>query len=165
MTNLDPSLPGQHSDLVDGKNKATPWFRRWFERVDAKLITVETAAASATAAVAAIPAPVASPLINGINGVDVTGSPTTGWTISAPAIVAQAQASTTLGLLMLADNDPGEQWPALTAQVAPVASSQTPYFIPAGEVFTVAANKQVLYSRPIETDGELVIDGHLEEVN
>lgn len=45
--------------------------------------------------------------------------------------------------------------------------SQTPTLIASGETFTVAANKQVLFSEPIELDGTAVLDveGLLIEVD
>ncbi len=42
-----------------------------------------------------------------------------------------------------------------------------PFFLPAGETYTVAENKQALFSLPIELEGDaiLVVDGALIEVD
>lgn len=40
-----------------------------------------------------------------------------------------------------------------------------PYFIPAGEEFTVPANKQALWAVPLDIEGSIVIDGVLVEVD
>lgn len=45
-----------------------------------------------------------------------------------------------------------------------VTSAMTPYYIPAGEVFTVPVNKQVLWKEPIVVDGALVVNGLLIQV-
>lgn len=53
-----------------------------------------------------------------------------------------------------------------TFSVADTPDSAVPFFIPDGETYTVAANKQALFALPIELDGDasLVIDGALMEV-
>ena len=164
MTNLDPSLPGQHADLIDGKGKATPWFRRWLERADAKLVRVEAAAASAAAAAAAIPAAAPSPVIHGINGIDVSGSPTTDWTISG-ASIAQAQASQ--ASVPGRDGQDGEDsyipGPAGAAGVAGAPGPVMPTLMSAN--FAVVANTQALFTLPIEVGTfDLDIAGDLVEV-
>lgn len=40
-----------------------------------------------------------------------------------------------------------------------------PYAIAAGETFTVATNKQALFTLPIDVEGTLVVDGYLVEVS
>lgn len=54
-----------------------------------------------------------------------------------------------------------------TFSVAELPDSAVPFFIPDGETYTVAANKQALFALPIELDGDasLVIDGALVEVD
>jgi hypothetical protein len=44
-------------------------------------------------------------------------------------------------------------------------SAYTPETIAAGETFTVPANKQVLWSTPVNIDGDLIIDGFWVEVD
>lgn len=48
-----------------------------------------------------------------------------------------------------------------------VPDSAVPFFIPDGDTYTVAANKQALFTLPIELDGDaqLVVDGALVEVD
>ena len=47
---------------------------------------------------------------------------------------------------------------------ATVADKMMPFVVPVGETFTVAANKQGLFSESIEVSGDLVVDGHLVDV-
>lgn len=53
-----------------------------------------------------------------------------------------------------------------TTWVPGAVDSAVPFFIPDGETYTVAANKQALYALPIELDGDavLIVDGALVEV-
>lgn len=58
-------------------------------------------------------------------------------------------------------------WYRFLAALARNGSSDggaAPYFIPAGEVYTVPVNKQVLFAEDINVEGGLVVDGHLLEV-
>jgi len=54
--------------------------------------------------------------------------------------------------------------PSVNVKFPVIITGQTPYFIPADETFIVEENKQVLYHRPIEVDGEIIIDGDLIQV-
>lgn len=69
--------------------------------------------------------------------------------------------------------DPGATGQVLTstgggqltwAAVGAAADSTTPYFIPTGETFTNAENRQSLFTTPITIDGDLVVNGLLIQV-
>jgi hypothetical protein len=47
---------------------------------------------------------------------------------------------------------------------ASVVDAAVPYFIPSGDTFVVAINKQALFNMPIDIEGDLVVDGYLIEV-
>lgn len=46
----------------------------------------------------------------------------------------------------------------------PAPDSAVPYLIPEEETYTVALNKQALFTMPIDVEGTLVVDGFLIEV-
>jgi hypothetical protein len=54
-----------------------------------------------------------------------------------------------------------------SAWIPGTVDAAVPFFVPDGETFTVAANKQALFTLPIELDGDasLVLDGALVEVS
>lgn len=54
-----------------------------------------------------------------------------------------------------------------TAWVPGTIDTAVPFFLPDGQTYTVAANKQALFTLPIELDGDasLVLDGALVEVS
>lgn len=52
---------------------------------------------------------------------------------------------------------------AVAKALAKVASG-VPYYVPAGDTFTVPLNQQALFSDPITIDGDLVVNGRLIDV-
>lgn len=47
----------------------------------------------------------------------------------------------------------------------PSGGGSVPYFVPAGQTFSVAEFQQALFSMPIEVEGSLEVDGYLIEVD
>ena len=83
-----------------------------------------------------------------------TGAVVTPWVFTFPATPGTA------GYVLTTDGSGTMSWTAPGA-----AGDQTPYYLGVGESFTVFPNKQVLFSREIEVDGELNVDGDLIQVN
>lgn len=54
---------------------------------------------------------------------------------------------------------------ALAALEFDESDAQCPFFLPVAESYTVGENKQVPFAETIDIDGDLVLDGHLVEVD
>ena len=92
----------------------------------------------------------------GFAGVDLdTSNVISPWTWKFPSTPGTA------GFVLQTDGTGELSW------VSPGAASDftTPFFIPIGETFTNNANRQNLFSSPIEVEGELIIDGELNDVS
>lgn len=102
-----------------------------------------------------------------LNGINVTGDATvsgnvTGtWNGTEIAATKGGTGLTAVGSTGNVLTSNGTVW----TSAAPLSGlGQPPTFIPAGETFTVQANKQVLIACPIIVDGTLTVDGRLVDV-
>jgi hypothetical protein len=125
-----------------------------------------------------------SPIFGTVTSVDVSGG-TTGLTTSGGPVTISGTI-TLAGTLAIANGGTG-QTTANTAfnALAPTQTGNSgkilttdgtntswsietdktvPYYIPTGETYTVAINKQALFNMPIDIVGTLVVDGFLLEV-
>jgi hypothetical protein len=171
-------FPTYQEPVVDSQRLTTiPW-RNWFESLNtlleaglisdaqlAKAVLNIVQALGSTDNTADTIINVAATDIIGEPPVQVTGDMRNGWHVRLPAgfgIQHPLNTPFSLGL-----TEPEFPWPQTSPGNASGSSgtdSQVPFYIPPGENFTVAENKQALYVMPIEIDGDLVVDGFLVEV-
>jgi hypothetical protein len=151
-----PALPKQSQPIAGtGGVVTTPWYD-FLARRDAAL-SGDTAELSAQ--VAALSEQVANLAVGeviGLFSVSVSGSLSEG---QAFVQLAGDSANPGSSYYYGTDSSAAKGW-------YPLPDSAVPFFIPDGDTYTVAENKQALFALPIELDGtaSLVVDGALVEV-
>lgn len=160
-------LPGARATLISGQGITSPEFYRFFQAVaKAAGLTgdLDTQVKRITQIIQQIQENGTGRLLAGA-GIVVDGLLSNG-----VATVSLSESGVDNGVYGDATHVPRltvDQFGRVThAEVVDVEGGFVPYFVPAGTVFRVPANKQALWTIPIELEGDagLEIDGALVEV-
>ena len=163
MANYDGLLPTQSETIVDQRGIITRKFRDFLASLatttsDAALQAQITALAEQVATLEESGGHLAQ--IFGDGGITVFG------TITDPVVRIRLTAYLS-DLVDVSDALPANgdrlTWDATLAlwKAAPDTDPTVPYFIPSGETYSVAANKQALFTMPIDAEGFLNVEGYL----
>lgn len=160
----DVSLPNMQEPVFPGGKPPTHAYRKFFER----LSRVAAGDTGLQAQIAELAAQVATleesgghlAKIFGDGGITVFGA------ITDPVVRIRLTAYLS-DLVDVSDALPANgdrlTWDATLAlwKAAPDTDPTVPYFIPSGETYSVAANKQAIFTMPIDVEGFLNVEGYL----
>ena len=183
-TNVKPGIPTSQHALVRGDKIDKHWYQ-YLQSLSDAVPTAAEVETKVAAAVGAIPPPEIP--FRDSTTITVTGNGTDGYTHRLVSIGGETATAEILKATVDEYGRVRAPEPANLADLADVddtaaadsdalvftdgawrpGSNAVPYLIPDGETYTVHANKQALFSMPIELDGSAVLDvsGYLIEVS
>lgn len=166
----DPSLPSVRTPLLDARGLPADAWRKFFERLSR--VAAEVGDAALQGQISALAQRVSEleasggdlPILTSGAGIEIQGQ------LTDPFIVIALKAYLA-DLQDVSETAPAEgdrlTWDAALAlwRPAPAPDTAVPYFIPADETYSVAANKQALFTMPIDVEGFLDVEGYLVGVD